>query len=320
MFLHALLRWDGNDQLPVSFPVDELKIKPFKRSNTITNPKYVTFIEFLFQKYKQSGLTLDEFFDREIVVVRINNGQGIVRKSEFSKKPLILAKSDKNQNFLFGDFQVTCKKPIKMPLSIILDMGNYKNVDSLDFTDCVKGLCLVKVENGVAFTDGETTSLEGDFFIGKNGNDYFWIPDKSCIERRFYCRKLPSVCCVYFKTKYNRDNHEPACKTETQVKTKQVTFQTDFAVTGDKTKLRLNLVLETLCMTLLMLVIFRKNFGIIDKNFYVAGTLNLWNQKIFPIQIWTFKLYITLLVSGKINNFLIYYIADIISIMILNMI
>ena len=89
MFLHALLRWDGNDQLPVSFPVDELIIKPFKRSNTITNPKYVTFIEFLFQKYKQSGLTLDEFFDREIVVVRINNGQGIVRKSEFSKKPLI---------------------------------------------------------------------------------------------------------------------------------------------------------------------------------------------------------------------------------------
>lgn len=176
----------------------------------------------MYEKFNQSGLTLDDFFGREIIIVRINNGQGIIRNKEFSRKPLVLGKSNKNENLLFGEFKLTSKHPIKMPLSVILDIGNYKNVDHLDFSDCVKGLCLVKVENGIAFTDGETTSLEGEFFIGKNSDEYYWIPDKSCIESRFYCRKLPSVCCVYFKTKYNRDNHEHTCKTTTQIKTKQV--------------------------------------------------------------------------------------------------
>ena len=223
--MHALLNWNGTDQLPVSFPVDELEIKPFKRSNTITNPKYVTFIEFMFQRYKQSGLNLDDFFGREIEIVRINNGRGIIRKTEFIRKPLILPKSNRHENFLFGDFSITSYKPIKMPLPVILEIGNYKNIDSIDFIDCVKGLCLVKVENGEAFTDGETTSLEGDFFIGKNADDYYWIPDESIVQKRWYCRRHPSKCLVYFKTKYNRDNHEVNCLSETKVKTKQVKLE-----------------------------------------------------------------------------------------------
>ena len=112
-----------------------------------------------------------------------------------------------------------------MPLHLIVEMGQFTfSGDTLDFLNCPRNVALVKVDNNnVAYTDGETTSLEDcEFYVGKNGTNYFWIPEEKIITRRYYCSKFPGKCEVYFNTKFNCEEHEKICRTHTIIKSKQV--------------------------------------------------------------------------------------------------
>ena len=174
-------------------------------------------------------MTMNEYFESEIIHVRVNQNKGLIHQTEIKSKPLFLAKHAKNENFLYGDFDVSAKHPIKMPLHLIVQMGNFDfSADTLDFVNCPRGVALVKVENQIAFTDGETTSLDGcEFFVGKNGNDFFWIPDEKIIQRRYYCTRFPGQCEVFFDKKYNWEEHEKICRTDTIIKSKQVFISYD---------------------------------------------------------------------------------------------
>ena len=220
-FLHALLKHHA-------IGLDLINPKKNRRTNVVGNNDLILFIQFHYNYFSNSSQTMNEYFESEIIHVRVNQNKGLIHQTEINSTPLFLAKHAKNENFLYGDFSVSAKHPIKMPLHLIVRMGQFDFfADTLDFVNCPRGIALVKVENQIAFTDGETTSLDGcEFFVGKNGNDFFWIPDEKIIQRRYYCSKFPGQCEVYFNTKYDCDRHEKICRTDTLIKSKQVNLYT----------------------------------------------------------------------------------------------
>ena len=102
---------------------------------------------------------MNQYFDREILEVRVANNSGLIHVKEIKHLPLILAKHDKKDHFLYGAFSVRSKHPIRMELNLILEYHNFKNIDQLEFVEAARGISMCKVENNVAFMDGETTGL-----------------------------------------------------------------------------------------------------------------------------------------------------------------
>ena len=215
-FLHALLRFhNAGDNFT--------QPKKLRQTNIIGNSDFILFVQFHYKIFLESNLTMDKYFDREILEVRVANNSGLLHVKEIKQLPLILAKHDKKDHFLYGAFSVRSKHPIRMKLSLILEYHNFKSIESLTFHDVSRGISLIKVENNVAFMDGETTGLvDGDLIIGKNGSDYYWIPDKSIIEKRYYCTKFPGICSMFFVKKVNLERHEKTCTDHTVIKSKQV--------------------------------------------------------------------------------------------------
>ena len=144
--------------------------------------------------------------------------------------PLILGKHEKKEHFLFGKFSVRARHPIRMDLNFILKYHNFEPTENLEFHEVPRGVALVKVENNVAFTDGETTGLvDGDLIIGKNGPVYYWIPDKNIIQKRYYCTKYPGKCHMFFIKKCNLDDHMIGCTDHTTIISKQVCLNIAYA-------------------------------------------------------------------------------------------
>ena len=140
--------------------------------------------------------------------------------------PIFIAKDKKRvTTYKYGQFLLTSKHPIKMPLKFILCLNNLPIVPEIEFDSCPPNIHLVKVENGNAYTDGETVGhLSGSVIIGKCESSYYWIPNHESIEKRFYCTKLPGICDVFFRQKQQLQKHLPICSDETKIVSHQVRF------------------------------------------------------------------------------------------------
>ena len=197
--------------------------KKLRQSNVIGNHDLVLFVQHHYNAFLEKQITMDKYFESEILEVRVSNNSGLLHVKEIKSMPLILAKHEKKDHFLYGAFSVRSKHPIRMELNLILEYHNFKHIDSLDFHEAARGISIVKVQNGQAFIDGETTGLvDGDLVIGKNGSVYYWIPDPSIIEKRYYCTKYPGKCSMFFTQKHSLERHEKTCTDHTVIKSKQV--------------------------------------------------------------------------------------------------
>ena len=197
--------------------------KKSRRTNIIGNNDLISFIQFHYNYFLETNQTMEQYFEREILEVRVSNNSGLLHVNEIKSMPLILAKDDKNGHYLYGPFSVRSKHPIRMELNLILEYHNFKKIDSLEFYQAAKGISVVKVRDNCAFMDGETTGLvDGDLIIGKSGDMYYWIPDPSIIEKRYYCTKFPGKCSMFFAKKVNLERHEKTCTDHTVIKSKQV--------------------------------------------------------------------------------------------------
>ena len=197
--------------------------KKSRRTNIIGNNDLISFIQFHFKYCLETNQTMEQYFEREILEVRVSDNSGLLHVNEIKCMPLILAKDDKNGHYLYGPFSVRSKHPIRMELNLILEYHNFKTKDSLEFHEVSRGISMCKVRDNVAFMDGETTGLvDGDLIIGKNGSVYYWIPDPSIIQKRHYCTKFPGKCSMFFTRKQALECHEKTCKDYTVIKSKQV--------------------------------------------------------------------------------------------------
>ena len=215
-FLHAFLHFH-------KIPIEHLNLLRVRQKNVITNQSLITLIRFNFENFQNSNKTLDQFFDRQIVKVNLqaNKETSMLKTVELINVPLFII-VNYNKHLVYGETRIISKKPIKMPLDKLRVFLNISETD-LTFENCPRNIDMFKVEKGVCFTDFSTPgSSNTDIAIGFDGSDYYWIPDKSIIEKRYFCTKFPNQCNVYFKTQQHLNRHMDTCEVETKIISKQV--------------------------------------------------------------------------------------------------
>ena len=60
-----------------------------------------------------------------------------------------------------------------------------------------------------------------DVYIGKRGDNYFWI-GKNLVKRRWVCTKLPGKCTYQTYIPGDLEKHEPKCTDQTKITATQV--------------------------------------------------------------------------------------------------
>ena len=218
-FVHAFLHYH-------KIPIEQLALKFTNRQNVISNQSLIDVITYHFRVFENSQKSLDAYFNRQIVKVYLqsNKQKSVLQNLELSNVPLFMIFDNKNKWLVYGETKITSKKPVKMPVDKLKSFLGITEVN-LTFENCPRNVDMYKVERNTCFTDFSTPgSLNNDIAIGLDGENYYWIPDKSIVEKRYFCRKFPNQCNVFFKTKQNLDRHVAVCEVETKIISKQVWF------------------------------------------------------------------------------------------------
>ena len=230
LFLNAFLRF-------YNVKLERMSLVKLKRGYTISDQNLVNMITLAFSQFKRweiaTGKTIDDYMNRQIVFVKVTDGVANVTVTEIHRKPLFIVKSRQHKNsYLHGEFGFSSKHPIKLDLDFICELNNLPKLTELSFESCPPSINLVKVDNNVAFTDGDTPGyLAEKVTIGKSETHFYWIPNNSIVQKRFYCTKLPGICEVYFKTKQHLSDHMKICTNETKIKSYQVSINRIFYYT-----------------------------------------------------------------------------------------
>ena len=218
-FLHTFLYYH-------KIPLGQLALKRVHQRNIISNQSLINVIGYHFRVFQNSQNSLDTYFNRQIVKVYLqsNKQKSVLHNLELDNIPIFLIVDNKHGYYVYGETKVTSKKPIKMPVEVLKSFLGITEAH-LTFENCPRNVDMYKVERNTCFTDFSTPgSLNNDIAIGLDGENYYWIPDKSIVEKRYFCRKFPNQCNVFFKSKRNLDRHVAVCEVETKIISKQVWF------------------------------------------------------------------------------------------------
>ena len=190
--------------------------------NFIGNEALITNIKFHYTRFKNLGIELSTYLNRQIVLVT-RQGQTnrcLIRETEFTNFPLFIIKY--RNRFLYGEPQIYSKTPIKMPLDKLCQLIQIP-FTNLTFEDCPRNVDMFKVENNVCFSDHESPGTsKNDKLIGYDGTNVYWVPTRDIIKKRYICTRNPGRCSVYFDQKSNLDDHEAICTVDTKISSKQV--------------------------------------------------------------------------------------------------
>ena len=211
----------------------ELALKKSKNWNTITNRQIVDKIKMQYQYFLLSGKQLGEFFDRQIVIVRETRGrnsppQFIIETEEINSRPIFII-MDRNQRVKHGaDLRkFTSEKPIKMPIKLIFEIhGKICPEDfPCDFPPYVE---MYPVISGKAIRNREASGKSKSpevIRIGREGSNWYWIPNEKMITTIYRCTKYPRKCLYKTSDWTNFQKHVSVCTDQTTVNSKQVIWE-----------------------------------------------------------------------------------------------
>ena len=220
-FLHTWLNYRG-------IFLDKLQSCLIKRNRKffITDSQLLACIFSDYDRFQKSGKTIDDFFDRQVIIAKGNKKNFKLNVDKIVRKPIFLFQNTKN-NFLYGvdSKELTSTKVIPCPLEIIFNIYGLqerpKNL-SLFQPKCGRTFAVFKVLNGKAFVDIDSAYATPDIPVGHFEKSFFFIPSEKLIQKRYFCRKFPDQCHYYSKYEQHRNQHENICSNETIIKSKQV--------------------------------------------------------------------------------------------------
>ena len=199
----------------------------------ITNRQIIDDIKMRYQHFLLSGNTHDEFFNRQIVIVRETRGrksisQLIIDTEEINLSPVFIT-IDRNSRVKHGaDIrQFTAVKPIKMPLELIFKL--HGKICPKDFPNTFPEY----VETYPVISDEAVRDLSASgkskstevIRIGQEGPNWYWIPNEKMIVTEYRCTKYPNKCLYKTDDWPNYQKHVAACTDQTIVVSKQVSFR-----------------------------------------------------------------------------------------------
>ena len=223
IFLHSWLNVNG-------YSFDQLQpyLAKSRWSYSIKNPEITDRIEADFSRFHESRQSLDDFFDRQIIIARGYNKKLFkIKVDQIDRIPIFIYQTTKHNTFIFGPdlSNLTSTNAIPCGLGIIMSIYGISKwpKDLSDFEpECGRTVSVYKVLNGKAYFDIESVTELADIPIGKWQNQYFYIPNQKIIKGRYFCQKYPDKC-HYNSTRSNRRNeHEKICFDDSITSAKQV--------------------------------------------------------------------------------------------------
>ena len=223
VFLHSWLNLNG-------YSLDHLQ--PYLTKSrwlySIKNSEITDKIKTDFSRFQESGQSLDDFFDRQIIICRGYNKKLFkITVEKIDRTPIFLYQTTKHNTFLFGPTlaNLTATNAIPCDLRIIMSINGISKwpKDLTNFEpECGRTVSVYKVLSGKAYYDIESGSEIADIPIGKSRKQYYFIPNPKLIKGRYFCQKFPDEC-QYNSTRSNdRKKHEKICSNDSIVAGKQV--------------------------------------------------------------------------------------------------
>ena len=220
IFLHSWLQING-------FSLDRLELKKLGKKYNLTNPIIIRNLEYSYIEFLQSGKSLDEFFDRQIIICRGSNKLFKITTESIDRTPVFIFQTTKHNTYLFGPdmSNLTSTNAIPCDLKIIMNMYGIskwpKNLNVFE-PECGRTVSLYKVLNGKALFDIESGLEIAEIPIGLYKKQYFFIPNPKLIKGRYFCRKYPDQCLFNTVKISDRDRHEKTCSNDSIISAKQV--------------------------------------------------------------------------------------------------
>ena len=208
----------------------------------IRNSDVVRIIKEAYRNYQQSGLDIEDFFDIQIVKFEANKyGRPYLATSEsITRKPTVICSyQDKGKEIYSHGVplsELKINKPIKMSLKHIFSI--YGILTAFDDSN-VQGMFRLEDIHSINIhlyelddedrgymhsgLPGTRECYNRDVYIGKRGQDYFWI-GKNLVKKRWICSKLPRKCTYVTYVYANLVRHEATCTDQTIITATQVQF------------------------------------------------------------------------------------------------
>lgn len=223
IFLHSWLNRNG-------YSLDQLEPHLVKSrwSYSIKNTIITDKLEQDYSRYQESGRTLDDFFERQIIICRGYNKKLFKFKvDKIERIPIFIYQTTQKNTYLYGLDMSNLTSTNAIPCDLKIIMGLYGlskwPKDLSDFEpECGRTVALYKVLNGKAYYDIESVSELADIPIGFLKKQYFFIPNVKLIKGRYFCQKYPDECLYNSTRSNNRDQHEKICSNDSIITAKQV--------------------------------------------------------------------------------------------------
>ena len=205
----------------------DLQLMKINNWTVIKNEKILNLIKETYKKFVSSGMNLEEFFGCQLVYVN-NTRNGIlhIECSEIQSRPIFMVLDRKNRVQHGVEIsQLISDKPIKMPIDLIFALYGKpcpENFSSRNFPEDVE---IYTVSNGQAVNTPDSSGrskCEIVILIGFDGEHYYWLPNRSLIQKQFKCTKYPGKCLYKTDKSCNFNRHVETCTDETIITSKQV--------------------------------------------------------------------------------------------------
>ena len=223
VFLHSWLNLNG-------YSLDQLQpyLAKSRWSYSIKNPEIADRIKADFLRFQESGQSLDDFFDRQIIIARGYNKKLFkIKVDKIDRIPIFLFQTTKHNTLLFGADQTNLTSTNAIPCDLKIIMNFYgiskwpKDLSNFE-PECGRTVSVYKVLKGKAYYDIESASEIADIPIGLFKKQFYFIPNPKLIKGRYFCQKYPDVCQYNTPKISNRDRHVKVCTDDSIITAKQV--------------------------------------------------------------------------------------------------
>ena len=234
----------GIDGLFLHVYLSVYKIKPrdlgLSTRGCIRNSEVVRVIKEAYRIYQSSGQNIEDHFNIQIVNFESTKfGRPYIANCEIVTRPPTIISYVNRQSKLTYTYgvplsELKINKPIKMSLKHIFsifgiltafDDSNVQGMFRLEDMHSINIHLYELDENDKGYLHsglpGTRECYNRNVYIGKRGQDYFWIT-KNLVKKRWRCTKLPGKCLYYTYNHSNFIKHIATCTDQTTITATQV--------------------------------------------------------------------------------------------------
>ena len=209
----------------------DLQLKKSKNWTIITNQKILKSIKACYETFLSSGMNLEQFFGCQIVNVTLTRKNIFhIECSEIRRFPVFMV-WDRNGRVQHGASlgQFNSDRPIKMSIDLIFAIHGKPSPTNFSPRNFPADVEIYTVADGQAVNTPDSlgrSKCETVILIGyessHDGQEYYWLPNRSLIQKQFKCTKYPGKCLYKTNQSCHYNRHVETCTDETIVTSKQV--------------------------------------------------------------------------------------------------